>query len=68
MSWNRFDIVEAYYAYFTDYHTGQWSHDYARLCHMQTYFRPGDLWRGYDSLTENGQAIYDRLAAMEETP
>jgi hypothetical protein len=63
--WNRWDIVSAYYAYYTDWHTGQASYEFARLCRIRRYFNPGPYFDGYASLTENGEAIYDELAASQ---
>ena len=64
MYWDRWDIVAAYYAYYTDWHAGQGSPEYARLCRIRRYFKPGRYWDGYASLTENGEAIYDELAHL----
>lgn len=63
MYWDRWDIVTAYYCYLTEWHGGQGSPEYARLCRMRRYFRPGASWDGYASLTANGEAIYEELAA-----
>ncbi len=60
--WDRWDIVSAYYAYYSDWHAGQASYEYQRLCKIGRYFKPGRYWTGYSDLTENGQAIYDELA------
>jgi len=60
---DRFDIVSAHYAFAVDYHSGQWSDLYARQCRISKYFTPGAMWKGYESLTENGKEIYDRLEA-----
>lgn len=60
---DRFDIVEAYYAYACDYHDGQWSDLYALQCRISNYFKPGLMWRGYDSLSENGKEIYNQLVS-----
>ncbi len=62
--YDRFDIVEAYYAFFSDYHDGQWSVYYLRLCKMLHYFKPSPLFRGFDSLSENGKEIYLQLASL----
>ena len=62
MEWNRFDIVEAYYLFFTEYHEGQWSDKYRRLSKIMTYFRPSPLGV---RLNENGQAIYNNLVSNE---
>lgn len=61
MYWDRFDIVEAHYAFCCDWHGGQWSSLYERLCRIQRYYRPSPMWKGYASLTDNGKEIYDRL-------
>lgn len=61
MYFDRFDIVEAYYLYFVDYHGGQWSREYARLSRMTRYFKPRQSL-SYDTLSENAQEIYNSLA------
>ena len=63
---DRFDIISAHYAYACDFHRGQGSMLYERLSRITRYFTPGAAWKGYDSLTENGKAIYDELIALEE--
>ena len=63
MYFNRFDIVEAYYCFFCDYHEGQYSNKYTRLSKIGSYYKPSRLDKGYDSLSENGKAIYDNLVA-----
>ena len=62
MYWDRFDICEAYYAFATDYHGGQFSPEYAIFGRLQRMgYRPGFGGVTYDALTENGKAIYDNL-------
>lgn len=61
MYYDRFDIVEAHYAFAVDYHSGQWSELYERQCRISRYFSPGASWSGYESLTDNGRAIYHQL-------
>lgn len=61
MYFNRFDIVTAHYAFCCDYHEGQASELYARLCRIQRYYRPSPLFKGFASLNENEQAIYQQL-------
>ncbi len=63
MYFDRFDIIQAHYAFACDYHGGQASKLYSRLCRIGRYFTPGALWRGFDSLSENGQEIYRNLEA-----
>lgn len=64
MYFDRFDVCEAWYLWLSHNHAGQWSDEYVRLCKMSTYFTPGALF-SYDSLTENGKAIYDNLCTKE---
>jgi len=70
MHFDRFDICEAYYLWLTLHHDGKgykksdpryWS-SYGRLSTMQNAlgYRPSALL-AYETLTENGQAIYDNL-------
>ena len=61
MYFDRYDIVEAHYAFACDYHSGQSSDLYAKLCRISRYYSPGRAWKGYDSLSENGKAIYDNM-------
>ncbi len=58
---DRFDIVAAHYAFYCDYHSGQWSKFYRRLCRIRQYFNPGAMWKGYKSLSEEGKYIYRSL-------
>ena len=63
MYWDRFDICEAYYWYAVTHHTGQNSPEYAirgRLAALN--FSPG-LSTQHGKLSENAQAIYERLVA-----
>ena len=61
MYFDRFDICEAYYLFFSDYHEGQGSEKYCRLSRMLDYFKPSPSL-SYDTMTENAQVIYDNLA------
>ena len=65
MYFDRFDIVTAYYLFFIDYHEGQWSEKYKRSCKIEGYLNLSPMFKGYESLTENGKAIYDNLAKKE---
>lgn len=65
MIYDRFDIVSAHYAFCVDYHEGQWSEKYAKMCRISRYFTPGAGWTGYASLTDNGKMIYDHLQEIE---
>ena len=60
MYFDRFDVCEAYYLFFTNYHQGQGSDFYQRLSAMLDYFKPS-ICLNYDSLSENGKVIYDNL-------
>lgn len=63
MYFDRFDIVEAHYLYCMDYHMGQFSDLYQRLCRIVTKlgYRPRPTLK-YETLGKNAQMIYDRLA------
>ena len=65
MYFDRFDIATAYYLFFIDYHEGQWSEKYRRSCKIENYLNLSPMFKGYESLTENGKAIYDNLAQKE---
>jgi len=65
MFFNRFDVAEAYFLFFSHYHEGQGSQKYQRLCKLLRHFQPGPLL-SVETLTENGRAIYDGLARREE--
>lgn len=60
MYWDRFDIVEAYYLFFSNYHWGQDSDMYQRMSRMLDYFKPSPILR-YEYLSDNAQVIYDNL-------
>ena len=63
MYFDRFDIVEAHYAYCLDYHGGMNCPLYARQCRITEYYTPSPMFRGYESLSDNGKAIYEDLVA-----
>lgn len=65
MHWNRFDIVEAYYLFFIQYHTGQNSLAYKRMSKMLGYFKPSPFLTNENSLSDNGLEIYNNLVAKE---
>ncbi len=60
MYFDRFDIVEAYHLYYTYHYSGMFDPNYARRCGIENYFQPSRN-HSYESLTENGQMIYDNL-------
>lgn len=62
---DRFDIAEAYAAYWAAYHMGQNSHGYARLCASQRILTNNASDLQFDKLSENGQAIYRRLVLAD---
>jgi len=63
MYFDRFDICEAYYLYFCDYHGGQGSREYARLSRMTHYFKPRPSLSQPEDLSENGREIYYQLVS-----
>ncbi len=64
MYFDRFDVAEAHWLFCHDYHEGQGSDKYARLCRIQTWLSPRPNL-SYQALSENGKAIYDALVAKE---
>lgn len=74
---NRFDICEAHLALEWDWHDGGWLRErpsnQRRLESTAVQlgrigFKPGDGFCGYESLTENGQAIYHELEQRYRLP
>lgn len=62
MYFDRWDICEAWYLALTHCHGGQWSREYARLCRLERYFKPGACFN-VGSLSENARAIYEAACA-----
>lgn len=62
MNFDRFDICEAYFLALSHCHGGQWSREYARLCHLQTYFKPSPLL-SVETLNDNAREIYENACA-----
>jgi len=56
---DRFAICQAYYWYFTHYHSGMWSNEYKRLCKMQQYYKPAASERMPSS--PESATIYNQL-------
>lgn len=59
---DRFDICQAHAAYWSAWHQGQFSDGYRDLCRA-TALVAGV--KSFDSLTENGQAIYRQLVIAD---
>ena len=60
---DRFDIVEAWYVFLSQWHDGRgrgWA-SYGRLSRLLSYFKPSSILNNEDDLTENGTLIYDAL-------
>lgn len=70
MYFDRFDICEAYLALEWDYNTSGWLPERpSNRRRMEStdvqlhrmHFRPSPMFKGFDSLSENGQEIYRNL-------
>lgn len=61
MCFDKWDIVSSHYCFYCDYHGGQSSDFYKRMCRIGRYYKPSPLDKGYESLSENGREIYDNL-------
>ncbi len=64
MYYDRFDIIEAHYLFFAEYHEGQFSVKYRRLCKLLTYFNPSPIF-SYESMSDNAQNIYLTLSEAQ---
>lgn len=56
---DRFDIVEGHYWFYCDWHGGQGTKEYKRLCKLTTYFKPGILQHHVS--TEESLQVYITL-------
>lgn len=45
---DRWAIVAGHYYYANDYHSGQWSDLYKKLCRISKYFHPSPLWKSVE--------------------
>jgi hypothetical protein len=65
MYFDRFDIVEAYWCYFVEWHGGQNSREYIRLSKMDRYFKPRPNLSS-ETLEENAREIYDMIVQRHQ--
>lgn len=65
MHFDRFDICAAWYIFLSEYHEGQGSDKYKRLCKLLTYYTPAPSLR-WSNLNDNERSIYDNLVRKEE--
>lgn len=66
MYFDRFDIVTAYYFFCMEYHEGQFSEKYSRMCTILQYFKPSPLWSCIeDTGNDNAMEIYYNLVKKE---
>lgn len=63
MFFDRFDIVQAHRMFYRDYHEGQYSDSYRKLCRIDEYYQPSlsESWYNYEDLNDNAKYIYDAL-------
>ena len=61
MYYDRFDILSAHYTFCMDWHNGQRCPLYSRMCRIGRLVKFSPLFRGFDSLSENAQVIYNNL-------
>jgi hypothetical protein len=64
MYFDRFDICDAHYLFLSEWHEGQWSKKYRRLCNMGRFYKPSPGLR-YEGLSNNAKEIYDTLVLKE---
>jgi hypothetical protein len=63
MKFNRRAILEGWYWYCADYHGGQWSWLYKRLCKIYKYYKPGFMQTGPES--EESIEIYNNCVRLK---
>lgn len=63
-TFDRFDIKEAHFLFWSEHHSGQFSDGYIRMCKALNNFKPsiGLCW---ETLSENGKDIYRALCKRE---
>lgn len=63
-TFDRFDIKEAHFLFWSEYHSGQFSDGYIRMCKALNNFKPspGLCW---ETLSDNGRDIYRDLCKRE---
>lgn len=67
MEFDTFDILSAYWLFGSENHGGQFTKEYTYMGRAEKCgFRPGPIF-SYDSLTDNGQMIYDNLMMKTRT-
>ncbi len=65
-TFDRFDIIEAWFCYWNAWHGGQFTDGYRNLCRaMRLGGQLRDDVDRFDTLSENGQAIYRKLALQD---
>jgi hypothetical protein len=66
----RYMIVLGHYHYYSQWHGGQWSKEYARLCKIGKYFKPSRSEEYFDILEEeeyiDARMVYDNLVAKHQ--
>ena len=63
-TFDRFDIKEAHFLFWSEYHSGQFSDGYVRMCKALKNFKPapGLCW---ETLSDNAKDIYRNLCERE---
>ena len=66
MYFDRFDICEAWYVWASENHGGMFTKEYAIFGRLNRIrFVPRPSLNGWDSLTENGQEIYNAMESRK---
>ena len=64
MTFDRFDICEAYYVFAMLWHDGMFGAIYSKFAQFERIrFRPSPMLCGPENLTDNGREIYEQLLA-----
>lgn len=67
---DRYMIILGHYHYYSQWHGGQWSKEYERLCRIGRYFKPGLSEEYFEVLEREGyedaKEVYDNLVTKHK--
>lgn len=63
-TFDRFDIKEAHYLFWSEHHTGMFSEGYLKLCKALSNYKPSPLI-SWESMSDNAKDIYRNLCNRE---
>ncbi len=68
-TFDRWDILNAYYHFGSLWHSGQFCPRYKLMCRVLRLYTPSDCDSKLENMTDNARAIYDNLVyGINEDP